>query len=259
MNAQDIFEQVKASKKYRNIYEETILRICSEETPKYKKSKDVVKSVKNKLHQLSASFIKYDINSDKQDFIDSLEEAAKAHVSTSERMGFYKDLYGDIFGALGNIKSIMDIASGINPLLLIQYCRENDISLEALHVYDINLDAVELVNRACGLYDINGRAEGADLLISLPEQQADAALLFKIVPLLEQQRKGYYKEVISKLNVRYAAITFPTKTMSSKAVGMLSYYREFFKSYITESNFKLIFEKEYPNELLFIIDKDVAK
>ena len=51
---------VKATKKYNFICDETVVRIVQNEIVKFKSEKDVVKSVKTKLHQITGAFISED-------------------------------------------------------------------------------------------------------------------------------------------------------------------------------------------------------
>lgn len=54
---------------------------------------------------------------------------------------------------------------------------------------DINLDNIELVNKILSLYDLQAKIYGSDILCDIPNGEWDVVFLFKIVPLLEQQKK----------------------------------------------------------------------
>lgn len=49
MSIENIVQTVMTSKKYSNIIPETINRICNEESIKYKKDKDILRSSKKKI------------------------------------------------------------------------------------------------------------------------------------------------------------------------------------------------------------------
>ena len=252
-----IFDKVKASKKYSSILDDTIYRICVEETPKFNKEKEIIKSVKNKLHQISESFLSDNLSralknkreNDDIDFIDLL----KLHASTNERLSFYTEFYDDIFGVTGNISSVLDIACGLNPILFYEYCSTKDFEIDKYIAEDINLDALEVVKYYGEVKKHRIEANPSDLLITIPKATADLALLLKLVPLLEQQKKGYFAQVLNSLNAKYIVVTFPTKTMSGKVVGMLENYKKLFNEFISSSEFKLLLEKVYDNELIYII------
>ena len=57
MSIENIVQTVMTSKKYSNIIPETINRICNEESIKYKKDKDILRSSKKRLHIISESFL----------------------------------------------------------------------------------------------------------------------------------------------------------------------------------------------------------
>lgn len=254
-----IFNLVKASKKYGSICDETIYRICCEEFPKYKKEKDVVKSVKNKLHQISQSymsdgfsrFLKCLGNNESVDFT----ELMKLHSSTNERLSFYNEFYDDIFSVVGSVGSILDIACGLNPIMLGEYLLKNDYKLEAYIAEDININALEAVK--C-YYDKTNRpvvVNASDLLTKIPKVSVDVALMLKLVPLLEQQKKDYYKHVLNELSAKFVVVSFPLTTMSGKSVGMLGNYKSLFDDFLVSGNFRLLFTKVYDNELLYVITK----
>jgi hypothetical protein len=56
LTAEQILANITESRKYSYLSTEFILRMIMEESPKYKKDKDIIKSVKNKLHQLYGAF-----------------------------------------------------------------------------------------------------------------------------------------------------------------------------------------------------------
>lgn len=65
MSIENIVQTVMTSKKYSNIIPETINRICNEESIKYKKDKDILRSSKkpaNKSQVLFSRFLKLFVN-----------------------------------------------------------------------------------------------------------------------------------------------------------------------------------------------------
>ena len=127
MSIENIVQTVMTSKKYSNIIPETINRICNEESIKYKKDKDILRSSKKRLHIISESFlsianankiasIKKCIDNDGHISTEMIEQLLLLHISTKERSSFYKEFYNDIFRVVGNVNSILDIACGLNPV-----------------------------------------------------------------------------------------------------------------------------------------------
>jgi 16S rRNA (guanine(1405)-N(7))-methyltransferase len=252
-----IFREVKSSKKYSSIHDETIRRICAEEQPKFNKRKEIVKSTKNKLHQISESYFLDSFSReikrlDKSEVV-NYNNLLKTHASTNERLSFYKEFYDDVFDVVGNVDSILDIGCGLNPIMLGEYFGSKRFSINEYIAQDINLDALEAVKYYFDFFKCPVTIDASDLLITIPSASVKLVLLLKIVPLLEQQKKDYFARVINELNAEHIVVTFPTKTMSGKMVGMTEYYKSMFSGFISASDFRVLFSKEYDNELLYII------
>ena len=264
MSIENIVQTVMTSKKYSNIIPETINRICNEESIKYKKDKDILRSSKKRLHIISESFfsisnankitsIKKCIDNDGHISTEMIEQLLLLHISTKERSSFYKEFYNDIFRVVGNVNSILDIACGLNPVAYV--LSDNFDSRVRYEATDINLDNIELVNKILSLYDLQAKIYGSDILCDIPNGEWDVVFLFKIVPLLEQQKKGYFRSIIEQINSKFFIITFPTKSISGKNVGMKDYYENMMTKYIENSQMEIIFRKAYFNEIMFVIKK----
>lgn len=104
MSIENIVQTVMTSKKYSNIIPETINRICNEESIKYKKDKDILRSSKKRLHIISESFlsianankiasIKKCIDNDGHISTEMIEQLLLLHISTKERSSFYIKSY----------------------------------------------------------------------------------------------------------------------------------------------------------------------
>jgi 16S rRNA (guanine(1405)-N(7))-methyltransferase len=254
-----IFDIVKASKKYSSISDDTIHRICAEESSKYKKESDKIKAVKNKLHQISESYFSGSFSRlfkrlERGEDIDFFE-LLKYHSSTNERLSFYEEFYDDIFNTIGNINSILDIACGLNPILLAQYLFDNKININEYIANDINHIALDAIRYYSERNLPSIIVDSTDIILNVPDVKVDLVLLLKLIPLLEQQKKDYYKTLINELKAKYIAVSFPTKTMSGKNVGMSDNYKKMFDDFLSAGDFKTLFTKNYNNELLYIISR----
>ena len=101
---------------------------------------------------------------------------------------------------MGNVNSILDIACGLNPVAYV--LSDNFDSRVRYEATDINLDNIELVNKILSLYDLQAKIYGSDILCDIPNGEWDVVFLFKIVPLLEQQKKGYFRSIIEQINYK---------------------------------------------------------
>ena len=252
MNKENIFNNIVSSKKYKNICNCTINRIIDEEIKKYKKEALVIKSVKNKLHQIHGTFLQEKDLKKVDEYINNNEtdEILKLHTSTNERINFYNEFYKEIFNVTGNPKSIMDIACGFNPF---SYKYMHIDTLE-YYVYDINEDNISLLNKYFNKFNINGIAKSLDILCDIPDNKVDVTFLFKILPLIEQQRKDYTINIMNNINSEYIIVTFPTRSVTGKNKGMKEYYCDYFENLIKD-NFKVLKAINFVNELVYIIKK----
>jgi 16S rRNA (guanine(1405)-N(7))-methyltransferase len=263
MTAETCAGIVRESKKYGSVCDETILRIASEEICKYRSDKDVIKSVKTKLHQITGAFIGEDdikradalltgMNKDRGDIKDTVNKILSLHASSSERAGFVDELYRDIFSTSGSGGTVLDIACGFNPFYVMSRNYAAEIKY---HATDINVKIIDLLNKFFRLAGVGGVAYASDILYRIPSDRFQNVFLFKIIPLLEQQRKGYVRQLINRLDSEFFTITFPTKSLSGRNCGMCAFYSDFMRNSFPADKFEYCLAKEYSNELLFIIRK----
>lgn len=278
MNAGVCINAVKESNKYNFICDETIERLVENEIKKYRSEKEVIKSVKTKLHRITGAFIgESDIQNaynvlqnafgilqkadgitsqstpeaaNEQSFGESIRQILSLHASTRERMGFMEEMFRDIFAVTGEDCRILDIACGFNPFFLALY---SGTVCEKYYASDINTRLIDLLNYFFLKTNINGQAFASDILYRIPDIRVSNVFLFKIIPLIEQQQKGYSKVVADRLKSEFLTITFPTKSLSGKNVGMYRFYNELMKNYFCEAEYEYCLEKEYGNEVLYII------
>ncbi|NLO48676.1 MAG: methyltransferase [Clostridiales bacterium] len=258
MDVYELLGEINSSKKYAGICEETILRILSSEITKHKKSKEVVKSVKNRLHQITGAFLNETDPIKARRLLDSWNESDPAdiarsllalHASSRERLDFYPELLGDIFSVTG-AGSVLDLACGFNPFAMaLNECNP----VTEYFATDIHFEIIELVGRFFSLAGIKGEAFVSDILYKIPAKKVHNVILFKLLPLLEQQKKGCSEALLSGLETEFITITFPTRSISGKNVGMVKTYGAFIKTVCPESRYEYCFEKEYKNELLYIV------
>lgn len=258
MSVERLIEEVRTAKPYRCICEATVERICREEFPKHRKHKDAVKAIKSKLHQISSAFFTGPSQAAQKSAepLVQMRQLLGAHASTKERLGFYRQMFDDIVSVTGPLASVLDVACGVNPILWALYCLERGHAMPCIAAYDLHKEAVEWVRWAFACLGVDGHADVLDVLVQRPGDRAQLALLCKIVPLLEQQQKGAARCVLAELHAQYVAVTFPTRTMGGRDLGMLAHYRRTFEPLIQPSGYTLALERQYPNELLFVLKRE---
>ena len=96
------------------------------------------------------------------------------------------------------------------------------------------------------------------LLYGMPGGPYDLALLFKVIPCLEQIDKFGGRHLLSQLSYssRYAAVSFPGASLSGKEKGMPRNYEVHFMNIVDQEAWE-IRKVKFPTELVFILKSKV--
>ena len=254
----EIPEKLLNSKNYRDICPDTVRRVWEECLRRYKKPRDAEKAAREALHGISGAFMTPDearhLVWDMQNwFINKtdvgLDRMLSRHASTRERLPVsdIDALYGRIFEITGRPRYVLDLACGINPLYL------GARGIETVGV-DIAGNAVRAVNSFGETYGAPVSAVCADLLCpgAIPNRRFDAALLFKLLPLLERQRAGAALEVMNAVNAEWLVCSFPTRTLGGRNVGMAAQYSDWMESRVPDGR-RIAGRFETGNELFYVL------
>ena len=253
----DLLDKLLQSKKYRDVCPDTVRRVWDECAAKYKKPKEIDRAAREALHGVTGAFLTPAEAAEcawamqawhaggKTDA--QLENLLNKHASTRERLPLsdMDALYARIFDLTGVPGHVLDMACGINPI----YLAARGVRVTGV---DISGAAVRLVNAFGEVYGQSCDALCADLLCGVPPGEWDAALLFKILPLLERQRRGAALDVMRAVNARALVISFPTRTLGGRNVGMAEHYSRWMQDHMPEGRIVAgRFETE--NELFYIL------
>ncbi|MCX6583525.1 MAG: hypothetical protein NT166_25405 [Candidatus Aminicenantes bacterium] len=263
-----VFQELKASKKYRYVCEDTLQRIAGWAVERYD-AKKAVKAAKNKLHQVYGAYFEK-MNIDKiREQLDKLAGAGtpdetafktaaltimKHHTSTAERLPFMEQFYADLFARIGKPRKILDLACGLNPFSVPWMGLGPGVEYIAI---DIDTRLMAAINTYFKYLGGSYIARCWDILVSLPQEaeEADVVFLLKTLPCLEQQDKGISEKLIKALKAKYMVISFPSKSLTGKSRGMAGHYNRF----ILEIFDKLglgHFKMEYANEVFYIVNSN---
>ncbi len=220
------------SKKYACIYEKTVERVRAEQMARYPRPKEAEKAAKTFMHAVTGAFMSSEdlSNARKAALGGDLLTASRFHASVRERFDYADELYGRVFSVVGNAPSVLDLACGLNPLYLAAK------GVRRVTGVDIHMGCVDLINECAMAFDLDARAFGGDLICDIPREECDLALLMKLLPVLEKQRQGAASDVIRGLNARFLLITFPTRTLGGRRVGMERHYAEWFEGVLPETH-----------------------
>lgn len=263
MEINDIINEIISSRKYSGIDKSVVERISIELSKRYKKSKELIKAIKNQLHIINVSFFESDshklsselLENDTEDVSNDChlsEEILSLHASTKERSAYLKEIYSDFLGTyITTSTSIIDIGCGFNPFALPFY---HELPNE-YHALDINKETINLINKYFSYFHNDKyKASIVDVVSNNSTIHGSLIFLFKILPLIEQQKKGGSILLLQSMNFEKAIISFPIKSMTGKNKGMEQYYSTFFEELIKNA-YDIIEKKVIGSELFYVIKK----
>jgi len=260
---------VSQSRKYKQISPDLVRRIGARELSVRRNVKEAVKATKNKLHQVGGAYLDAQIPYEKalqrlengQDQSVVCQELMRLHKSTNERLPILAQFYETIFAQLPPIHSVLDIASGLNPLAIPWMPLAKNATYTA---YDIYADMMGFLQQAFPLLGVQGKAECQDVISQPPTEQVDLALILKALPVLDQVDKTAVSNLLNTIQAQYILVTFPIKSLGGRDKGMAANYEAQFDQWVNglsprKSGSRLwhIQQFNFATELAFLIHKNV--
>ena len=262
----EIVDRVLQSPRYRDVDRSLLSRLAAEELPRARSSDDAVKRVKRRLHQAVGAFrgerrvdplgpIRAAWNGDMTDpaFRAACVSVLRTHASTRERLPHLDALYSGIWRQTGAPGRLLDIGCGLNPVSL-PWMGIGHASYLATDVDQRQLDTVrgflELVGQP-------GEVRATDAVVDPPADEADVALLLKLVTTLDRQDRSSASRLLDMLRVRHAVVSFPARTLGGRGKGMERTYRERLERLVADCPRVIrVVEASIPNELVFVLTLD---
>jgi len=258
----DLVESIRSSAKYRYISPDLVRRIGSVELLKRASQKQALKSTKSKLHQVGAAYVArrtpYDrwlraLSAAQRGGRGRLEavcrEAMLTHVSSREREPIVGRFYEDVFGRVGPVGSILDIACGLNPLAWPWMHLPQDVTYRALDVYS---DLAGFLNNVFGILGVDGQAVAQDVLSPKAALDADVTLLLKAVPCLQQIDRAATVALVDAITSPWIVISYPVRSIGGHGRGMVENYRADFIA-LAEGRSWRTEELLYDTELAYVV------
>jgi hypothetical protein len=250
-----LVKKIKEKKELSGVVDSLVIELLKNYLQKYKLSIDnlkpsekkiIVKEIRAELRQYTGQFQKNTRLRDSFLEQNKIHELLQTHTSTSERYEFYP--YVKKFISNLNIKSILDLGCGLNPIAL----------AEANIIYyasDIKEDELELVNKFFSEKNINGKTFICNLkkIDSCNLPNTDLCLIFKVLDIIDKKGHSNAMNLIEKVPCKYILASFSTKKLSGKKMNRP--YRAWFEKFLNRKKFA--FEKfEIPNEIFYLIKKN---
>jgi 16S rRNA (guanine(1405)-N(7))-methyltransferase len=241
-------------------------RLAAEELPRARNADDAVKRVKRRLHQAVGAFrgerrtgvlgpIRAAWNGDMADqsFRAACVDVLRTHASTRERLPHLDALYSGVWDQTGLPARLLDIGCGLNPVAL-PWMGIGDATYVAT---DVDRRPLETVRGFLDLVGQPGEVRATDAVIDPPSEEADVALLLKLVTTLDRQDAGAASLLLDALRVRHAVVSFPATTLGGQRKGMERTYRDRLERLVDEcARVTAAAEASVPNELVFVLTLD---
>ena len=261
----DIVERVLRSSRYRDVDRTLLVRLAEEELPRSRTADEAVKRVKRRLHQAVGAFrgrtraidaIARAWNGDLTDpaFRAACADALARHASTRERAADLDRFYRDIWTHTGVPGSVMDLGCGLGPVALPWMGLPPAATYVAI---DVDRRHLALVGEFLDLVGQPHRTEARDLVVDPPTEEADVALLLKLVPTLDRQDPAAAARLLRALRVRHAVVSFPNRSLGGRGKGMERTYRARLERLAADAGrVRHIAEASVPSELVFALSLD---
>jgi len=260
----ELVRQIKATRKYGDICDETIRDVVEQALPKYKRRRDAAKVARTKLHRIQAAYLGRNVIAERLDDVRGAHEAGDAsrlravclqlmqdHASTRERIGLLDRFYRDVFAVTGTPRTILDVACGVHPLSIPWM----ELPADAVyHAYEISAKMVASLNGFLTAIGVTGSARLQDVICTPPQETGDLAFLMKMVPCLERRQKGIAVKLIENLKVDYVVVSFPVHSLAGRSKHMPEFYTQTFIDMVDEYPWQVT-HVPIEGELVFVVDK----
>jgi 16S rRNA (guanine(1405)-N(7))-methyltransferase len=265
---EELVRSVAESQKYRAISEDLVRRIGMRELAARRSLKEAVKATRNKLHQVAGAYL--DGQPDYAAWIEQLIAAVDSgdhelrqaslrimqhHASTRERAGILSTFYTSTLAGLQPIRSVLDVACGLNPLALPWMPLAPDA---AYYACDIYADMIAFLNDYFKIAGVCGQAQVCDLIGDPPGPEGappvDLALVLKALPPLEQLDKRAGRNLLRALNAKYLLVSFPARSLGGRDKGMVEHYASRFLALAAAEGWP-VERFEFATELVFRVRK----
>lgn len=257
-----IIAEIKKNKKYSNLHPNIIERIVKKYLKKYSDEATVAKHAKSELFKVHTSFftktnyerelqnLKVAYATGSQRKIKAMHEEILKRYDPRRVWLIEENFYEKLFEITGVPKTIVDIGSGLHPLVIPFMNFKGEY-----YAYDVNKVEIDFLNEVFKLMNLPELAFWQDCISEPPKVKCDVAMLFKIATAFEWQEKGSFRRVVDKLNAKHIVISIPMRGMQN-----LANEEKFFYTTMGESikNYKVT-KIVYPKELFFILEKQTKK
>jgi 16S rRNA (guanine(1405)-N(7))-methyltransferase len=256
---------VQESAKYRCVCEELVRGIGARELAKRRSLKEAVKATKNALHQVGGAYQPRPI--DYPSALAALREARDTgdaaswrqacvgimglHASTKERLTILPEFYATVLAHHGPIRSVLDLACGLNPLAMPWMPLAPGAQYYACDIY---ADMVQFLNDYLALAEVQGAAQVVDVTRACPDLRVHLALLLKSLPCLEQIDGSVGSHLLDRIKADHLLVSFPARSLGGRSKGMVEQYEARFRQLVDGQGWT-IQRFQFSSELAFCLSR----
>jgi hypothetical protein len=251
----EILDKIREKREFSQLPEKDI-EIAFENFEKRQASEDEkIKLTKELLRKLFSAFVSKKLLSLKNK---EPEWILRKHISTRERLSFYKEIYERIFNG-DNKASVIDLGAGINGFSY-NFFKEAGVKVKYTAIESVG-QLVELMNFFFKKNKISAKAITLSLFekekvkeIIKSEDKPKVIFLFKVIDALESVKRDYSKELILEL-VPLAdkfVLSFPTKSLGNRQKFKAK--RNWIIDFV-QDNFKILDDFEIGGEHYLVFSK----
>ncbi len=257
-----LVQAVGASAKYRPICRELVEQIGRLELAKRRNLREAVKATKNKLHQVGGAYLpdqaryaawQAELREVQQsaDLRPLCRKIMEAHASTRERLPILDEFYATTLAGLPPVRSVLDLACGLNPLALPWLPLADGATYWAMDIYE---DMMAFVRDflALPVVRVHGQAQARDVLQLGPLPRVDLALALKALPCLEQIDKAAGSKLLDVIQADYVLVSFPVHSLGHRDKGMAANYEAHFRQLLA-GRAGQVKRFQFSSELAFLI------
>jgi 16S rRNA (guanine(1405)-N(7))-methyltransferase len=255
----EVVERVRRSARYRDVDPALVTRLAAEELPKARTTDDAVKRVKRRLHQAVGAFRGARAGTPSPPWNSlgdprtraACADVMRGHASSRERLPHLDRFYSGIWDHTGTPRRLLDLGCGLNPLALPWM----DLGDAMYLASDVDERPLATVRRFLGAVGQPHLVEARDLVVDPPSDEADVALLLKLVTTLDRQDPDAAAHVLRSLRVRHAVVSFAARSLGGRVDRRARAYRERLDRLAADAaRVRTVAEASVPNELVFVLE-----